>query len=204
MFTKIIENENNVFTFYAEGLAFTVNFNDNTIGGVEKEPAPVGAKTTKSKWGADVLKRFEDFVMSNEDVANWTVDGLPVKAYQSGAGWYAGCYCDQGPYCRISDYSDEKALMLHWIYFNSPTYEEGEEGEEESEEVCHDEDRDEIIDRLYIENDMLRSRIADAEKYYRELAHKYNELLAAYNAVNNNLFNANAANNRLRYLLGIK
>lgn len=122
MTTKIIIINDTMFTFEEDGMQFDVVIENGRIvtisnvrEGKMKKPADKYV-TNASAAGQAALRTLKEAIMAEPQIQTWEVDGFPVTVCKSGAGYYAGCYCDEGPYTRIGGYSSGPALVLHWMY----------------------------------------------------------------------------------------
>jgi hypothetical protein len=231
MSTKIIVN-GTMFTFEEDGLQFDAVIENGRIvtvsdvrEGKMKKPEDKYI-TNGSTAGTTALKALETAVMAEPRIQAWEVDGYQVAVYKSGAGYYAGCYCDDGPYTRISGYSSGPALILHWMYktiigiSDDNDGEDDENGDQNIQDAIDDgrltlgqyanmisklasvgEEEPDELKILRETNETLTQRIEKAAIKYRELVTKYNNLVAAYNYAYAKLDNANKANAHMRWLL---
>ncbi len=229
MSTKIIAN-GTMYTFEEDGMQFDATIENGRIvtisdvrEGKMKKPE-YKYVTSASTAGASALKTLEAAVMAEPKVQKWEVDDFPVTVCKSGAGYYAGCYCDEGPYTRISGYSSGPALVLHWMYtqvIGIGDNDVDEDGDQNIQDAIDDgrltlgqyanmvsklagvgEEEPDEVKALRAANEALTQRIEKAAIKYREFVAKYNSLVAAYNDMYAKLDNANKANAHMRWLLG--
>ena len=62
----------------------------------------------------ELFKKVKKFILA--ETANYDIDGYHVSVYRSAAGYYVGCFCEDGPYCRLSGYSDYAEEAWIWLY----------------------------------------------------------------------------------------
>lgn len=113
----IVENGNS-YTYWDKKTNIAFNFSENSVGSCRRTNIMPEGKRIGGKIKDELEKKFVDFVMHK--CAGWNKDGYPVEILQSAAGYYAGCYCEEGPYCRVSWYGNDKMVVAHWMYFNRP------------------------------------------------------------------------------------
>ena len=229
MSTKIIINGSS-FTFEEDGMQFDATIENGRIvsitdvrEGKMKKPADKYI-TNASAAGQAALRTLEEAVMAEPKIQTWDVDDYPVTVCRSGAGYYAGCYSEEGPYTRISGYSSGPALVLHWMYSQRVGLSIDSDGDSVDTNIqdaidagrltigqytnmlsklagVGEEEPDELK-TLREANEALTQRIEKAAVKYREFVAKYNSLVAAYTDMYAKLDSANKANAHMRWLLG--
>ena len=224
MATKIIINDT-MFTFEEDGLQFDAVIENGRIvtmsnvrDGKMKKPEDKYI-TNASTVGTSALKTLETAIMAEPQIQAWEVDDFPVTVCKSGAGYYAGCYCDEGPYTRISGYSSGPALVLHWMYKTRVGTADDNDGEDDENGNQNIQDvhltlgqfaniASKLVGAGEDEPDDLAAQLAELKAVHSALMERmnkaidcYKKLRSDYKQTQSNLYNANKANEHLRWLL---
>ena len=99
---------------------FRVMLDSNNIVAVSQMffhlPEETGKKLTMAEQET-LFQNVKTFIVS--EIGDYSCDGYPIRVCHSGAGYYIGCYCEDGPYCRISEgYSDFPEEAWCYLYEN--------------------------------------------------------------------------------------